>query len=169
MATAALIKSGTMKGVGGGGTDADDGLEMARIDSQSRIDYVVSDAPCTFENDPSRSAFGLAITIDKAIVSAGSKLNPQEVISLMFLLLDDPAQALKLCIEVETGKFPAPAGKTFMASLIYNGIKKKLPRWDVKIVCALHLLRKYQVSLQPSSSRPFSFHPPSLNRPPLIS
>ena len=31
-----------------------------------------------------------------------------------------------------------------MASLIYNGIKKNLPRWDVKIVCALHLLRKYQ-------------------------
>ena len=37
-----------------------------------------------------------------------------------------------------------------MASLIYNGIKKNLPRWDVKIVCALHLLRKYQVGNESS-------------------
>ena len=47
-------------------------------------------------------------------------------------------------ITIKFGRFPEPAGKIFMASLIYNGIKKNLPRWDVKIVCALHLLRKYQ-------------------------
>jgi len=145
MATAAVTE--TMKGSDRNVTEEHQGyIEYRNFCEQwvDKMDFVVSDAPCTFEADPSRSAFRVAISQEKAVETVGPKLTKQNIVSLIFLLLDDPAQALDYCLRVEQGRFPEPAGKIFMASLIYNGIKKNLPRWDVKIVCALHLLRKYQ-------------------------
>ena len=35
----------------------------------------------------------------------GPKLTKQNIVSLIFLLLDDPAQALDYCVRVEQGRF----------------------------------------------------------------
>ena len=49
--------------------------------------------------------FRVAISQEKAVETVGPKLTKQNIVSLIFLLLDDPAQALDYCLRVEQGRF----------------------------------------------------------------
>ena len=52
-------------------------------------------------------------------VLLGRRLSESDVISLTFLLLNDPGEAFKVCKDIEAGNLPAnvPAGPWLMAAL----------------------------------------------------
>ena len=90
------------------------------------------------------NAFSSAVDRDAAR-RCGDKLTRRDVVSLIFLLVNNVENALLLCRAVEEGRYPDPVGPTFMDSLVERARKKGLLRWDVKMACALHLIRKYRV------------------------
>lgn len=77
-------------------------------------------------------------------VQCGQRLRPQDVVSLFFLLIDDALAALNSCGLAEEGKF----GLLALACIIRQAQKLKLQHFNLKLVCALHLLRKYQVHFE---------------------
>ena len=93
----------------------------------------------------SPSAFGPEAAGEAAAMACGEKLGRTDVISLVFLLVSNDENALKICRAVEAGDYPEPVGPQFMVSLVQQARRKGLQRWDVKMACALHLICKYRV------------------------
>ena len=110
---------------------------------------------------------------DKSAWEAGKGLAKEDIVSLAFLLVSDPGNALQICREVrrtynvqskshdlqvarvlpclflqvlrgELGTRPKEMGSYFLFTLVFNMKKKNLPKMDVKVVCAMHLINKYK-------------------------
>lgn len=121
--------------------------QMDLVGPLEKDTLVVSDAPSNFEGNA--DPFRLPIDPLEAY-TVGGVLKKQEVISMVFLLIDDVDRALALCRALEEGRYPPveghEVGSFFMASLVNTGIQREMKRWKVKIACALHLVRRYRVS-----------------------
>lgn len=88
------------------------------------------------------------ITNEKA-KDAGLTLTDDHCIDLVFLLVDNPGHAYQLCKKIEDGTLRSGSqqltnGQFLMLALVNTGRVKNLDRWDLKIVCALHLIEHYQ-------------------------
>ena len=126
----------------------DGDFEMDLTDCQCSFHPIlVGDAPAAAAaatTGSSSTAFRSPVGA-KAAWECGKHLKPGDVISLVFLLVSDVDNALKVCRAVEEGRYPEPVGPHFMRSLVDRARAKNLVRWDVKLACALHLIRKYKV------------------------
>jgi len=84
-------------------------------------------------------------------------------ISFAFLILNDVRQAFQICKEIECNQFIKPeeqdkyktSGEKLLLAIVNHARKKKLDRFDVKVICALHLLERYLAieALVPDISR----------------
>ena len=122
------------------------------LDSQveRNLSYLERDAP----------PISLSKCIDKPIFEqaqrareAGKFLSDNRLVSLLFLLLSNNKRALELCREIENKTLAVPEGMSNGEAILRSllGCATQNAAWELKIICALHLVKAYKVivTLQP--------------------